>query len=79
MGHRHSIKELRSQFEVVYELRNRCAHHEPLALNDSENERTYVEAALESIKNVTSWINPDASKWIVGNSRVRSLYDQRPK
>ncbi|WP_288792379.1 Abi family protein [uncultured Corynebacterium sp.] len=76
--HRHSIEEFAGEIQIVYRLRNRCAHHEPLVKADRIVEAENVDRALRAIEDVTSWISPDAGRWIMGNSRVRGVYARRP-
>ncbi|WP_257160779.1 hypothetical protein [Corynebacterium cystitidis] len=76
--HAHSISDFKTKIDPVYKLRNRCAHHEPLVKTNLLLEEQNVNEALAAIETVTRWINPQASNWIMGNSRVKDLYARRP-
>ncbi|MDY5786524.1 MAG: hypothetical protein SPK16_10640, partial [Corynebacterium sp.] len=79
INHRHSIAEFSTEIEIVYELRNRCAHHEPLVKQNLSVEKQKVDRAMLAIERVSSWISPQASRWILANSRVYDVYLTRPQ
>lgn len=78
LGYEHSILELSQCISPIYDLRNRCSHHEPLIKQSLTEEAAYVERMLEAIHDVSSWIDPPAGAWIARNSRVTDLYSLRP-
>lgn len=73
-----TLHEFKSKVDIVYQLRNRCAHHEPIICSDIEEECSRLDRAQEAIALLTRWIEPDASKWIVAHSRVAELRSKRP-
>lgn len=73
----------RQQFEelivVVYDMRNRCSHHESIVQQrDIAHEVAHLDSIDNTIKMVASFIDPHAATWIKGNSRVPAVRAQRP-
>lgn len=57
--------------EDLFELRNRCAHHDSLLRFDPSVE-------LKKIIKLASWIDPDAARWIEETERVTDAVRGRP-
>lgn len=73
-----SLEEFRFEVDVVYRLRNRCAHHEPIVRPQQAEEDAYLDRCETAINNVARWIDPDAAQWVDKHSRVSSLRKTRP-
>lgn len=73
-----SRDEFRSEVGVVYNLRNRCAHHEPIIKKDLQDENDNLDRAQQAIEKLSTWIDPSAAEWIVANSRLPEVRDDRP-
>ena len=76
--HRKPRQLFEDAVDDVLKLRNRCAHHEPLARRHLSDERAYFVEAVSTIEQLARWIDPEASAWIQKNSRVRKLWLARP-
>lgn len=63
---------------VVYGLRNRCAHHEPLVKWDPLVEAAQLDAFDSALSQVARWIDGDAALWIAKNSRILGIRSRRP-
>ena len=57
--------------EDLFELRNRCAHHDSLLRFDPSVE-------LKKIIKLASWIDPGAAQWITETERVTDAVHERP-
>lgn len=73
----------RPQFEelviVVYEMRNRCSHHESIVhQHDRVREVAHLDSVDNAIQKVADFIDPHATAWIKDNSRVSAIRAQRP-
>lgn len=73
----------RQQFEgfvvVVYNMRNRCSHHESIVQQrDIPREVAHLDSVDNAIQMVADFIDPHAATWIQNNSRVPSIRAQRP-
>lgn len=73
----------RQQFEelvvVVYEMRNRCSHHESIVhQHDRAREVAHLNSVDNAIQKVASFIDPHAAAWIKDNSLVSAIRAQRP-
>lgn len=73
-----SLADFRNEVDVVYKLRNRCAHHEPIISRNKEHEDDRIGRAQEAISLVATWISPEAAQWIAAHSRIPDLRDLRP-
>lgn len=73
-----TLKEFADEIDVVYRLRNRCAHHEPIVRRDIRDETTYLDRAQDAIDRVAKLIDPVAAEWITTYSRVSKLREQKP-
>ncbi|MDK4246625.1 Abi family protein [Corynebacterium accolens] len=73
-----SLVDFKREIDVVYKLRNRCAHHEPIIKQDQQSERAGLDHAQKAIRSLARWLDPDAAEWIVENSRVTDLRNIRP-
>ena len=73
-----SRERFRKELKVVYDLRNRCAHHEPVINANSDIERKYLDRCQEAIFNIANAIDSSAANWISGQSRVRNIRSHRP-
>lgn len=73
----------RQQFEdlvvVVYDMRNRCSHHESIVQQcDIPREVAHLDSVDNAIQMVADFIDPHAATWIKDNSRVSVVRAQRP-
>lgn len=73
----------RQQFEalvvIVYNMRNRCSHHESIVhQHNIPREVAHFNAVDNAIHTVANFIDPRAATWIKGNSRVPTVRVQRP-
>lgn len=68
----------RTELQIVYELRNRCAHHEPIVFEDSDFEAHELDSKHNALFTVAGWIDPAAADWIRMHSRVATIRAQRP-
>ncbi|APT93424.1 hypothetical protein CPHO_11580 [Corynebacterium phocae] len=73
----------RQQFEalvvIVYEMRNRCSHHESIVQQrDIACEVAHLDSVDSAIQMVANFIDPHAVIWIKDNSRVPAMRAQRP-
>lgn len=73
----------RQQFEelvvIVYEMRNRCSHHESIIQqNDEAGEIEHLDSVDNAIQKVADFIDPHAAAWIKDDSRVSAIRAQRP-
>lgn len=73
-----SLKDFRSEVDVVYKLRNRCAHHEPIIKKNLQDESDDLDRAQQAIEKLSTWLDPAAAEWIVTNSRLPEVRDHRP-
>lgn len=73
-----SLNVFSTEVDVVYKLRNRCAHHEPIISRNREVEDQRLDSAQKAISLVATWINPEAAQWIAAHSRIPDLRDARP-
>lgn len=73
-----SLTDFKSEVDVVYKLRNRCAHHEPIIKQDRKCEDAGLDQAQQSIKLLATWLDPDAAAWISAHSRIPDLRNNRP-
>ena len=73
----------RQQFEelvvIVYEMRNRCSHHESVVhQRDIAREVAHLDSVDNAIQKLADFIDPLAATWIKVNSRVPAIRAQRP-
>lgn len=73
----------RQQFEdlvvIVYEMRNRCSHHESIVQQrDRDREIAHLDSVDNAIEKVASYIDPNAATWIKDHSQVSDVRAQRP-
>lgn len=73
----------RQQFEdlvvIVYEMRNRCSHHESIVQQrDRDCEIAHLDSVDNAIEKVASYIDPNAATWIKDHSQVSDVRAQRP-
>lgn len=73
----------RKQFEdlvvIVYNMRNRCSHHESVVYQcDIPREVAHLDSVDSAIHMVANFIDPQAETWIKTNSRVPAIRAQRP-
>lgn len=73
-----SLTDFKCEVDVVYKLRNRCAHHEPIVRRNRQQEDARLDRAQEAIRLLTTWLNPDAAHWIASHSRLPHLRSVRP-
>lgn len=73
-----SRADFKREVDVVYKLRNRCAHHEPIVRRDKRDEDARLDRVQQVIDLLALWIDPDAGRWIGANSRVVDLRGSRP-
>ncbi|SES24770.1 Abi family protein [Corynebacterium cystitidis] len=73
-----SLADFQDEVDVVYKLRNRCAHHEPIIKQNMQSENTELDQAQKAIKLLATWIDPDAAEWITAHSRITDLRSVRP-
>ena len=74
----------RQRFEelvvIVYEMRNRCSHHESIVQQrDRDREIAHLDSVDNAIEKVASFIDPHAANWIKDNSQVSEVRAQRPQ
>lgn len=63
---------------VIYGLRNRCAHHEPLVKHDLLAETAQLDIFDTALSQVARWIDSDAALWIGAHSRIPAIRQNRP-
>lgn len=73
-----SLQDFRCEVVVIYTLRNRCAHHEPIVKPNLKFEDTALDRVQGALSLVANWINPQAAQWIESNSRIPDLRRTRP-
>lgn len=73
-----SLNDFKRELDVVYKLRNRCAHHEPIIRRNRQQEDACLDRAQEAIRLLTTWIAPAAAHWIASYSRLPHLRSVRP-
>lgn len=73
-----NLNEFRCEVDVVYKLRNRCAHHEPIIRQNRQDENEDFDRAQLAIEKLSTWIDPSAAQWIATNSRLPELRTSRP-
>lgn len=73
-----SLTDFKREVDVVYKLRNRCAHHEPIVRRNRRDEDARLDRAQQAIDLLARWVDPDAARWIAANSRVVDLRSSRP-
>lgn len=73
-----SLEDFHGEVDVVYKLRNRCAHHEPIIRRNRQQEDARLDSAQEAIRLLATWLNPDAAHWIASRSRLPYLRSLRP-
>lgn len=71
-------EDFETQVAVIYGLRNRCAHHEPLVKFGPLAESTQLDKFDFALSQVAQWIDSDAARWIENNSRVPGIRSRRP-
>lgn len=71
-------EDFERQVAVVYGLRNRCAHHEPLVNVDSRIEKAQLDRYDFALSQVAGWIDDQAALWIKKNSRIAEIRSRRP-
>ena len=74
-----SRADFRDHVEVIWRLRNRCAHHEHVCDIDKDVEADYLDGYSFSIDWVAKAIDPRAAQWIAENSRVAEIRRRRPE
>lgn len=73
-----TLKDVKNEVDVVYKLRNRCAHHEPIIKQNQQAENDRLDRAQHAIKLLANWLDPAAAQWITTNSRIPELRSSRP-
>lgn len=73
-----SRKDFEAHVGIVYELRNRCSHQEPLIMRNPEAEAARLTRYSRVLRWVAEKIDPEAAEWIHANSRVDDIRSQRP-
>lgn len=73
-----SREDFRATLEVVYRLRNRCAHHEPIVREVLQQEQNQLDRYQKAIADIANWIEPPAAFWIYDRSRVELVRSNRP-
>lgn len=73
-----ALADFKREVDVVYKLRNRCAHHEPIVKHSRQSENARLDEAQQAIERMAAWIDPAAAQWIITNSRVSDLRNNRP-
>lgn len=73
-----ALADFKREVDVVYKLRNRCAHHEPIVKHSRLSENARLDESQQSIERLAAWIDPAAAQWITTNSRVSYLRNNRP-
>lgn len=73
-----SREDFEYHLERIYKMRNRCAHHEPLARLDAQREKKETLAVLDSIHAIAELIDPEAAEWIAEHSTVLASLAKRP-
>lgn len=73
-----SLTDFKREVDVVYKLRNRCAHHEPIIRRNRKNENVRLDRAQKAVSLLATWIDPEAAQWIAGHSRIPDLRSVRP-
>lgn len=71
-------EDFEGQVAVIYGLRNRCAHHEPLVKRDPLAEAARLDTFDAALSQVARWIDSDAALWIDKNSRIPAIRNSRP-
>lgn len=66
------------QVVIVYDFRNRAAHHEPVIKTIRSSEEAYLSSVSIAILKVAEWIDPEAATWIAQHSRVPQIRAERP-
>lgn len=75
---RRSLVPSEEEVEIIYKLRNRCAHHEPLVQASLTQEFQQIQRYIRAIDTLAGWLDPQLALWIRANSRVVSLLASRP-
>jgi len=73
-----SLAAFRGEVELIYRLRNRCAHHEPLVQASRPAEDSYLDRRQLALDRTARWISPAAADWILSHSRIAGLRELRP-
>ncbi|MDN6460626.1 MAG: Abi family protein [Corynebacterium flavescens] len=73
-----SLVDFKREVNVVYRLRNRCAHHEPIVKKSRHSEESHLDEAQQAIAQLATWIDPAAAQWIITRSRISDLRNNRP-
>ena len=73
-----SLTDFKREVDVVYKLRNRCAHHEPIIRRNRQHENARLDRAQQAVRLLSTWIDPGASQWIAEHSRIPDLRINRP-
>ncbi|MCF4006140.1 Abi family protein [Corynebacterium uropygiale] len=71
-------QQFKKQVGIIYTLRNRCSHHEPIVKDNFKKESSSLDRKQMAIEKVANWLDPDAADWILKNSRVNLVRAQRP-
>lgn len=75
---RRPLAPFEEEVEIIYKLRNRCAHHEPLVQANLNQESQQIQRYIRAIDTLAGWLDPQLALWIRANSRVGSLLASRP-
>lgn len=73
-----TLRDFKREVDVVYKLRNRCAHHEPIIKQNRQIENARLDRAQQAIEQLSTWFDPSAAQWIAANSRLPELRTSRP-
>lgn len=74
-----TLRDFKREVDVVYKLRNRCAHHEPIIKQNRQIENARLDRAQQAIEQLATWLDPSAAQWITTNSRLPELRISRPQ
>lgn len=73
-----SRTEFEKEVVIIYQFRNRSAHHEPLIKPILEEEKAQLDRVSHAIFQTALWLSPSASQWIRRYSRAETVRSQRP-
>lgn len=66
------------EVEIIYKLRNRCAHHKPLVQANLTQESQQIQRYIRAIVTLAYWLDPQLALWIRTNSSVGDLLASSP-
>ncbi|WEV64373.1 Abi family protein [Bifidobacterium sp. ESL0732] len=70
--------EFEGHMQTMLQLRNRLAHQEHIVLIDESQENTYLNEQSANIYWICKMLNPEAATWIIKQSRIAEVRNERP-